>query len=347
MAEAPPISHRKAEPVSLEPPAPQVDPQLITIREAVRCFDRNNFLTREDKKFGRQELEKLEREIPDVFNRIDQLLPEKPSELEVMIKLNKTIDESGLSGKEKRRSKLIAAKKISKESQKAEKKVHHKSMNMSVMLTTKFLLTSWLQQVHNNSSNGHLDQAFCDVNEFIRVIGELKARPSFLPEMEAQALRTKVSLGTKLGQWMDVTSGLEVMAKRFPKQSFTKDTLFLATIYLSRVLHGSIEQELKPHFNPEKAFSCIMRLLPCEELKSEEFYQVFPEYRYLLDGLVDLKSNSGKRTHELFNRCKEALDSCKNPNQMFDLVILPCISAHMHIHRGNAGLAMDQQFPLE
>ncbi len=61
----------------------------------------------------------------------------------------------------------------------------------------------------------------------------------------------------------------------------------------------------------------------------------------ILDGLVDLKSNSGKRTRELFNRCQEALGSCKNPNEMFDLVILPCISAHMHIHRGNADLAMD------
>ena len=259
------------------------------------------------------------------------------------MELEDLIGKSGLSGKEKRKGKAKAMSHACRaEVQKVESRNSKKAMDMTVGFCTRLLLDEqWLKLVKEKNRSGQLEQALCDVNELIRIIGKLKTRHSFLPGIESKALREKISISVKLGYWTEVTSGLELMIRRYPEQSYTKDSLFLATIYLSRILHGSMEHDLKPHFSPEKAFACIMECLQCKSEKSEEFYEDFPEYRHLLDGLLDLKSNSGKRTRELFSRCKEALDSCKNPNEMFDLVILPCISAHMHIHRGNADLAMD------
>ncbi len=280
-----PIAHRKASAIPQPPLAATqvtVDTNLATLGAALLYFDKKRHFTQAEKKLCQDETDRLRQENPEFSKLLEgQYEPEIPFQFKALMELEDFIGKSGLSGKEKRKEKAKAISYACRETQKIESRNSKKTMGMAVGICTRLVLDEqWLKLVKEKNRSGQHEQALCDVNELLCIIGKLKTRHSFLPDIESKALREKMSISVKLRCWTEVTSALELMIRKHPEQSYTKDLLFLATIYLSRVLHGSIEDDLKLHFNPEKAFACIMECLQCKSAKFELFYKKYPEYRY-------------------------------------------------------------------
>ncbi len=234
------IHHRKPEivfnpPLSSPEPelVPKLDPQFVTIRDAVIYFDKKQSFTEAEEKLSRDELEKMKREDPEFFRCLEgQYEPDLPMEIKLMMGMDKLFDTANMPGKEKQRRKDRAATHIHKESQRAEKKLHKQGMAKSVNFCTRLLLEEfWLGEIKKTLPNRSSDQTLCDLNELLRLIGNLKTRHEFLPGLHAEALRQKISVLISLGKWSDTATHLEILIRRFPEYIEVSDTLSL--YYLS------------------------------------------------------------------------------------------------------------------